>query len=98
MVVLEAMAHGLPVVVSNQRYCGISSLLVDGGNALLLENPQDTSALAVSIGRLLEEPILRGRLGQAATQFAKPYLWSEIARMQEQIYFSVHESGDLNQV
>lgn len=98
MVVLEAMAHGLPVVVSNQRYCGISSLLADCGNALLLEDPHDTSALAASIGRLLEDPALRGRLGQAAAHFAKSYLWSEIARMQEQIYFSVLESGDLNQV
>ncbi|MEY2952602.1 MAG: hypothetical protein RLZZ401_689, partial [Pseudomonadota bacterium] len=36
MVVLEAMSWGLPVVVSGGKYCGISDLLSDGHNALLL--------------------------------------------------------------
>jgi len=37
MVVLEAMAHGLPVVVSGTPWCGISAELSDGVNALLLK-------------------------------------------------------------
>ena len=40
MVVLEAMAYGLPVVVSSAAYCGISGLLSHGVNALLVHEPR----------------------------------------------------------
>ncbi len=45
MVVLEAMAHGLPVVVSAGRYCGIAELLSHGVNALVLQDPRDAGVL-----------------------------------------------------
>ena len=86
MVVLEAMAHALPVVVSAQPYCGIAGLLDDGVNALLLGNPRDVTALAGHLGRLLQDAPLRDRLGQAAVDFARLHQWESIAMEQDAIY------------
>lgn len=89
MVVLEAMAYGLPVVVSGAQYCGISGLLENNKNALILDDPQDVSALAESMHRVVSDEVLRKRLGQAARNFASNYEWSGIAAQQEKIYAAV---------
>ena len=89
MVVLEAMAHGLPVVVSNENYCGIAALLENGTNAFVMSDPRDAQELSGLLRRLIEDAPLRERLGQAATAFALAYQWPEIARQQEAIYASV---------
>lgn len=89
MVVLEAMAHGLPVLVSAAPYCGISLLLTHESNALILADPLDARALASALRQVLEEPLLRHTLAAAALAFADQYQWSLIARQQEAIYFSV---------
>jgi glycosyltransferase involved in cell wall biosynthesis len=61
-VLLEAMALEVPVVAT--RVAGVPSLLRDGENGLLVE-PGDEEGLARAIGRLLADPGLRARLGQA---------------------------------
>jgi glycosyltransferase involved in cell wall biosynthesis len=88
MVVLEAMAHGLPVVVSGPKYCGISGLLRQGVNALMLDDPRDAAALAQVLGDLLGQAALRETLSQGAVAFAAHYQWREIALQQETLYFS----------
>ena len=88
MVVLEAMAHGLPVLVSGPDYCGISGLLTPGVNALILENPKDAAALAQALTQVLGQPALAGRLAQGAADFARHYQWRELALKQEALYFS----------
>jgi glycosyltransferase involved in cell wall biosynthesis len=94
MVVLEAMAHGLPVVVSDARHCGIAALLDDGENALIMSDPNDALALSGLLRRLIEDAALRMRLGAAATAFAQAHQWPAIARLQEAIYASVCAAGD----
>ncbi|MDO9164842.1 MAG: glycosyltransferase family 4 protein [Rhodoferax sp.] len=94
MVVLEAMAHGLPVVVSSERYCGISGLLTPEGNALILAEPRDSKALADALLRLVQDSLLRQRLREAATAFAAQYQWATIALQQEAIYWSVLNVSD----
>jgi len=89
MVVLEAMAHGLPVVVSDERHCGISALLTNGVNALILDDPKDTKKLLRALDQLRQDDLLRHRLGEAAVAFARLHQWPAIARQQEEIYFSV---------
>lgn len=88
MVVLEAMAHGLPVVVSSAAYCGISSLLSHGADALLLDNPQDAAKLAGTLQQILGDAALRQQLGSQARAFACRYQWPAIARQQEAVYFA----------
>lgn len=88
MVVLEAMAHGLPVVVSGPKYCGIAGLLAQGANALLLDDPRDAGELTRVLGDLLGRPALRETLSRGAAAFAERYQWREIALQQEALYFS----------
>ncbi|MDP1953711.1 MAG: glycosyltransferase family 4 protein [Polaromonas sp.] len=89
MVVLEAMAHGLPVVVSSAGYCGISGLLSAGRNALILEDPRDAKRLAQTLNELLADAIRQQQLGAQARFFASQHSWQDIARQQEAVYFSV---------
>jgi len=60
-VILEAMAHGLPVL--STRLGGIMEAIVDGESGLLADQ-DDASVLAEHLGRLLEDPELRQLLGQ----------------------------------
>lgn len=86
MVVLEAMAHGLPVVVSGPAYCGISSLLQDGEQALLLDDPRDPQQLAAALGRALDDSALAARLADNARRFAAGHSWEAAARQYERLY------------
>jgi glycosyltransferase involved in cell wall biosynthesis len=88
MVVLEAMAHGLPVVVSNAAYCGISGLLNHGVDALLVDEPRSAQALGSAVGRICGDADLRQQLGTQARLFAEGYRWEHIARQQEALYFA----------
>jgi glycosyltransferase involved in cell wall biosynthesis len=69
-VILEAMASGLPCVVSPGEYIGISSQLSHGVNALLA-NPRDPQDWSDKIGRLLADPGLAERLGREARSFCE---------------------------
>ena len=79
MVVLEAMAHGLPVVVSGAAYCGISTQLSDGIQALLLSDPTQPQALAQAIGAVLTQPELAEKLQHHGLAFAEQYSWENCA-------------------
>lgn len=61
VVLMEAMASGVPVVASG--ISGIPELVEDGQSGLLVP-PRDPLALADALGRLYADPALRGRLGQ----------------------------------
>ncbi|MGV8805545.1 MAG: glycosyltransferase family 4 protein [Polaromonas sp.] len=93
MVVLEAMAHGLPVVVSSSRYCGISELLQTGLNALVVQDPRNSLELLHALELLLIQPLLRGQLIRGATDFALNHQWREVAFKQEEIYLSSRKSS-----
>ena len=86
MVVLEAMGHGLPVVVSSAQYCGISGLLADQVNALILADPRDASALANSLSAVAKDDALATQLGAAARNFASGFEWQVLAGQQAQLY------------
>src|SRR5262249_20949455 len=61
-VLIEAMACGVPVVAT--AISGIPELIEDGVTGLLVP-PDDPAALAGAIERLLGDPALRRRLGEA---------------------------------
>jgi glycosyltransferase involved in cell wall biosynthesis len=86
MVVLEAMAHGLPVVVSGPAHCGISAQLTDGVNALLLANPQDADALRQALHDVLYEAATEAALSQAGKAFAQQHSWEHTAQTYDALY------------
>jgi glycosyltransferase involved in cell wall biosynthesis len=86
MVVLEAMAHGLPVVVSGPAHCGISAQLTDGVNAVLLANPQDADALRQALHDVLYEAATEAALSQAGKAFAQQHSWEHTAQAYEVLY------------
>jgi UDP-glucose:(heptosyl)LPS alpha-1,3-glucosyltransferase len=71
--VLEAMACGLPVVVSRQ--VGMSEYIVDSVDGILLDAPEDSRALAGSLSLLLQQPELRRSLGENAARKATQFSW-----------------------
>ena len=87
MVVLEAMAHGLPVIVSPEAHCGIAELLTDGGNALILKDPRDAIELSAHLRSVLQNPQRREHLSHGAVTFAQSHQWAGIAQVQEALYF-----------
>lgn len=62
LVLLEAMAAGLPVV--STRHAAIPEIVCDGTTGLLVE-PRDVRALTAALRRLAEDPPLRRRMGEA---------------------------------
>jgi glycosyltransferase involved in cell wall biosynthesis len=68
LAVLEAMARGLPVIVS--RGAGVHEVLSDAENALLVD-PERHDQIAAAIHRFAEEPDFRWRLGAAGRQLVQ---------------------------
>ncbi len=76
MVLLEAMAAGLPVVASAIE--GYSQVIADGVQGLLVR-PRDAAALANAVCRVLHDRDLAGKLGDAGRETAGLYSWERIA-------------------
>lgn len=86
MVVLEAMAHGLPVVVSGPHHCGISRQLKHGCHAWLLDAPRDATALAQAVGEVMETPGLADQLRAQGEAFARGHSWAQAALQYVRLY------------
>jgi UDP-glucose:(heptosyl)LPS alpha-1,3-glucosyltransferase len=84
MVVSEAMASGLPVVVS--REAGASELIESGVNGLLLEDVASVDELAGHMQSLAESRSFAARLGCAARKTVESMSWDEVARQTMQVY------------
>ena len=74
-VTLEAMAAGVPVVAADAT--GACDL-VDEGETGFLVPPRDAAAYADAIARIVREPGLRQRLGDAGHAKAAGYRWDAI--------------------
>ncbi|HEV7493846.1 glycosyltransferase family 1 protein [Baekduia sp.] len=73
--ILEAMAAGAPVVTSN-----VSSLPEVAGNAALLVDPTDITAIASALARLLSDPALANDLRTRGHARAALFSWERTAR------------------
>jgi phosphatidylinositol alpha-1,6-mannosyltransferase len=74
---LEALACGLPVVVSGKA--GVSGLLEDRRHALILKNPEDPEKLAQLVSEVFSDLDLTERLGCEGRALAERCSWQESA-------------------
>ena len=75
--VLEAMACGLPIITS--VFGGVSQIISDGEDGLVLKDPSDAVALAGHLKNLQEHPDLRLRIGENARRTSEAYTWERNA-------------------
>ncbi len=71
MVFLEAAAAGVPAVAGQSG--GAAEAVVDGETGIVVADPTDVGAVAGAIDRLLSDPGLASRQGQAARQRAETH-------------------------
>lgn len=74
----EAMACGLPVIVS--RRAGVSEIVTHDLDGLILDDPRDAVSLAAFIRQLSQDRALCHRLGERATQTTNPLTWESNGR------------------
>src|SRR2546425_3632598 len=86
IVLLEAMAASLPVVASDIH--GYKRVVQRNVSGLLVE-PRDPDALAGALERLICEPTLRERLGEAGARRAPEYDWSHVTGQLVELYEEV---------
>jgi glycosyltransferase involved in cell wall biosynthesis len=88
LIVLEAMALGKPVVVTD--LAGVRDAIFDGENGLIVEvdNPNE---LANTIINLLNNPSLREEIGNNAILCAKHFSYSEISKILSDLYIRTLE-------
>jgi glycosyltransferase involved in cell wall biosynthesis len=86
---LEAMACGLPVIVSSRA--GVSELIMDGVDGIVLKDPKDVISLAKAISGLHGDPALRNTLGENAERTARQYTWERNAAQLDAFFEQVLE-------
>jgi phosphatidylinositol alpha-mannosyltransferase len=83
IVLLEAMASGLPIVASNIE--GYAQVLTDGAEGVLVP-PRDEHAVAGAVCRLLQDPSLRQTMGEHGRVTALQYSWERVAEQVLDLY------------
>ncbi len=100
MALLEAMACGLPPVVSNIP--GNADVVVEEQNGLLVQ-PEDEAGLAAALERVLRDAALRARLAAAARetiqhQYSADLMNQRYARLYQQVWQQRHRKLKAYQV
>jgi glycosyltransferase involved in cell wall biosynthesis len=91
---VEAMACGVPVVATTGG--ALPEVVGRDGETGLLVPPNDPGALAGAIGRLLDDPDLRARLGDAGRQrVLHRFTWQVTAKGTAECYSAVMEGRAL---
>jgi len=80
--VVEAMAHGTPVVTSTGT--STEELVADGAG--LAVQPTDTNAIAEALSRVLTDAGLAARLSAAGRERAAGYTWDRTAQLVQEAY------------
>ena len=86
MVVLEAMAAGLPVIISSN--VGAKDLVQEGKNGFIVSNTTDSDYIAAKIALLCDENIRRP-FSQAAYQTATQNTWEQVVAKYSKIYADI---------
>lgn len=74
MVVLEAMSHKLPVIVSSAKYCGFSEHL-DKDEAIILNDPTNSKEISQDIQTLAEKQELHIKISENGFKKSQEISW-----------------------
>jgi UDP-glucose:(heptosyl)LPS alpha-1,3-glucosyltransferase len=85
LVIAEAMASGLPVITSRQA--GAAELITHQSDGWLLDDPQDSKALAQAIQHLLNNRAVTQLMGQQAHQKIIDHHWAAVAERTLAVYY-----------
>lgn len=87
--ILEAMASGLPVLVS--QGAGAAELVEEEVNGLLLKEPWNVNEISEKLELLCRDGELRRRLGESARRTAIQQTWSRMAQETIEVYQRVQD-------
>lgn len=94
---MAALAHGLPIISTrpsdDMREAGGLFPVLRNGTSALLVPPDDPTALAEAVTRVMSDPALRERLAQAALDLAREFTWDAIADRHIEMYRRLGISG-----
>ncbi len=74
----EAMGCGVAVIVSSTA--GVSEIITNGVDGLILDDPTDAGSLAAMICRLYEDRVFCEHLGRKAAETARQFTWERNGR------------------
>lgn len=83
MVVLEAMAAGLPVIIS--RNVGARDIVQEGKNGFIIADTTDTDCIAAQIALLFDKNI-RAPMAEAAGRTAAQNTWDNVTKKYAAVY------------
>lgn len=83
IVLVEAMAAGLPVVAS--RIPGYDEVVTDGVEGFLVP-PRDPAAVAAAAAAVLDDPALARKMGEAGRERSRRYDWAVVTGEVEAAY------------
>lgn len=89
MAPLEAMAHGLPVVLSAAQYCGLAAFVQHQHDAWVLEDPRNASAIAAALLALDPQHTLAMQIVQRSADLVQAFSWENVAKRYEALYLAV---------
>ncbi len=97
MAPLEAMAHGLPVVLSAEQYCGFAGFVRHQHDAWVLQDPRDAEQLVEAIYALGESPQLREKFVRESHALVQTFSWETVAQRYETVYGRVLAQKKMSQ-
>jgi glycosyltransferase involved in cell wall biosynthesis len=89
MVILEAMASGLPVVVSNQ--CGSQDEVIHGETGFVTRDPAE---FAACVNTLIQNEQLRSVMGAKARAYAEGQNWERILSQLMAVFYEIKRDWD----
>ena len=81
MPLLDAMAHGVPILTSNA-----SALPEVSGDAALLVDPTDVTSMAAGLRRLIDDQALREQLAQKGLARCREFTWEKAVEKTWRVY------------
>ncbi|MBD2329617.1 glycosyltransferase family 4 protein [Alkalinema sp. FACHB-956] len=88
LVVLEAMASGLPVITAKTTG---GSEIIHPDCGIVLPDSEDSVAIAEAAHKLMTQSNLRHQMGQTARKIAEQYSWSTMAKHYVDLFEFIHQ-------